>query len=73
MTCHHYPDLDSASDWLKLVSLAERLIRSITQIEVVTRYQYGISTLVPQTSFFGDTSGGVAKCRLFSKASFMDW
>ena len=28
MTCH-YPDLGSASDWLKQVSLAARLIRSI--------------------------------------------
>ena len=73
MTCHHYPDLDSASDWLKLLSLAARLIRSITQIKIVTRHQYGIFTLVPQTSFCGETSGGVAKGRLFSKASFMDW
>ena len=53
MTCHQYTDLDSAADWLKLVSLAARLIRSITQIEVVTRHQYGISTLVPQTLFAG--------------------
>ena len=51
--------------------LAENLhhpIRSITQIWVVTRYQYGISALVSQTSFRGETSGGVAKCRLFSLA-----
>ena len=27
---------------------------------------YGISTLVSQKSFHGETSGGVAKCRLFS-------
>ena len=73
MTCHHYPDLDSASDWLKLVSRAAGLIRSTTQIEVVTRHQYGISTLVSQTSFCGETSGSVAECWLFSKASFMDW
>ena len=73
MTCHHYPDLDSASDWLKLVSLAARLIRSTTQIEVVTRHQYGIFTLVPQRSFCGETTGGVGQCRLLSKASFVDW
>jgi len=34
----------------------------------VTRHQYGISALVFQTSFRGETSGGVAKCRLFSQA-----
>ena len=41
-------------------------IRSTTQIWVVTRHQYGISALVSQTSFHGETSGGVAKCRLIS-------
>ena len=30
----------------------------------VTRHQYGISALVSQTSFGGETSGSVAKCRL---------
>ena len=38
------------------------------QIWVVTRHQYGISVLVSQTSFRGETSCGVAKCRLFSQA-----
>ena len=33
---------------------------------VVTRHQYGISALVSQTSFGGETSGSVVKCRLFS-------
>ena len=42
-------------------------IRSTTQIWVVTRRQYGISALVSQTSFGGETSGSVAKCRLFSQ------
>ena len=60
-----YPDLGSGSDWLKQISHAARPIRSTTQIWVVTRDQYGISSLVPQTSFGGKTSGGVAKCRLF--------
>ena len=36
-------------------------IRSTTHIRVVTRHQYGISALVSQTSFRGETSGGVAK------------
>ena len=34
----------------------------------MTRHQYGISALVSQTSFGGETSGSVAKCRLFSQA-----
>ena len=40
----------------------------ICQIWVVTRHQYGISALVSQTSFGGETSGSVAKCRMFSQA-----
>ena len=34
----------------------------------MTRHQYGISALVSQTSFGGETGGSVAKCRLFSQA-----
>ena len=63
MTCH-YPDLSSASDWLRQISFAARPIRSISQIWVVTRYQYGIFVVVSQTSFRGDISDGVAKRRL---------
>ena len=62
----HYSDLGSASDWLNQISHAARPIRSTTQIWVVTRHQYGISALISQTSFRGETSGGVAKCRLVS-------
>ena len=65
----HYPDLGSASNWLKQISHAARPIRSTTQIWVVTRHQYGISALVSQMSFVGETSGSVAKCRLFSQAT----
>ena len=36
---------------------------------VVPRHQYGISALVFQTSFGGEASGSVAKCRLFSEAT----
>ena len=64
----HYPDLGSASDWLNQISHAARPIRSTTQIWVVTRHQYGISALVSRTSFGGETSGSVAKYRLFSQA-----
>ena len=41
----HYPDLGSVSDWLNQISHLSRVIRSTTQIWVVTRYQYGISAL----------------------------
>ena len=64
----HYPDLGSASDWLNHISHAQRPIRSTAQILVVTRHQYGISGLVSQTSFGGETSGSVAKRRPFSQA-----
>ena len=65
----HYPDLGSASDWLNQISHMARQIRSTTEIWVVTRHQYGISALVSQTSFHGDTSGSVTKCWLFSPAT----
>ena len=71
MMTRHYPDLGSASDWLQQISRAARPIRSTTQIWVVTRHQSGISALVSQTSFGGETSGCVAKCRLFSQASYV--
>ena len=45
-----------------------RPIRSTTQIWIVTRHQYRISALAPQTSSGGETYGSVAKCRLFSQA-----
>jgi len=65
---HHYPNLDSASDWLNQIPQAARPIRSTTQIWVVTSHQYGISVLPSQTSFGKETSGSVTKCRLFSQA-----
>ena len=65
----HYPDLSCAFDWLKQITLAARLIRSASQIWVLTRHQYGISELVSLTSFRGETNGDDAKCRLFTQAS----
>ena len=59
-----YPDLASASDWLKKFPTRHRIT---SQIWVVTRQQF-ISAFVSQTSFGGETSGRVAKCRLFSQA-----
>ena len=46
--------MGGACDWLKQIFIATRPIRSLTQIWVVIRY--GISVLVPQTSFRGETS-----------------
>ena len=66
MTCH-CPDLGSASDWLKPIS--PRPIWSFTQIWRVTRHHYGIFALVSPTSFREETSGDVAKFRLFSQAT----
>ena len=56
MTCH-YSNLGWASDWL----VVARPIRSTTQIWIVTRHQHGISAVVPQTSFRGETKCGVVK------------
>ena len=41
----HYPDLGSASNWSCRVKNLIQLIRSTTQISVVTHHQYGISFL----------------------------
>ena len=50
----HYPDLDSASDWLKQISLAALPIENTGQIWVVTHHQYGISpALVLRSHFAG--------------------
>ena len=67
MPCH-YSDLGSASDWLKKIFLAARPMR----ISVVTRHQYRISAIGPRTSFRGETSSGVMKCRLFSQDNQMN-
>ena len=63
MTCQ-YPVLCGDSDWPcrigNLFNQSETL-----PTWVVTRHQYGISALVSETSFCGETSDGVTKCRLF--------
>ena len=51
------------------ISQAARPIRNTIQIWVVTRHQYGISALVSQTSFRGETVGGGVECCLFSQAN----
>ena len=65
MTCH-YPDLGSASDCSSHGGNLFQPIRSTTQIWVMTCHPYGISALVSQMSFHGETSGGISKCWLFS-------
>ena len=66
---HHYPGLGSASDWSCSVANLIQPIRRTTQIWVVACYPYGISALVSQMSFGGETSGHIAKCWLFSQAT----
>ena len=67
----YYPDLGRVSDRSWRVGNSLQPIRSTTQTWLVTRHQYGISALVSQTSFREETSGGVAKCRLFRQASLV--
>ena len=67
----HYPDLGTASDWSYREGKLLQPIWGTTQIKAVTHHQYGISALVSQTSFRGETSGGVLKCRLFSPTTLM--
>ena len=69
LTTCHYPDLDSAFDWSCHKTNLSQAIRRAIQILVVTRHEWRIPEGVPQTSFRGEISGGVAKCRLFSQAS----
>ena len=60
----HYPDLGSASDCLCRMRNLLQPIRSTTQIWIVTRHQHGISALVSQTSFHGESGGGFGGCFL---------
>ena len=45
------------------------LCSSTTLIRVVTHHQYEISALAAQTSFHGETIGGIMKCQQFSQAT----
>ena len=64
----HYLDLGSASDWSCNKGNLLQPIRSTSQIWEVTGHQYGISVLIPQTSFHCETGGDEAKCQLFFQA-----
>ena len=50
--------------------IGRRKFSTSRKLYLVTRHQYGISALVPQTSFCGEINGSVAKCRrrLFAQA-----
>ena len=55
-----FPDLGSASDWSCRVGNLLKPIGRTIQIWEVRRHQYGISALVSQTLFRGETDGGFA-------------
>ena len=65
LTCVRYKTNCLKLVWLKHISLAARLIRSTTQIWLVTRHQNGTSALVSLTLFRVETSGYVAESQLF--------
>ena len=64
MTCY-FPDLGSDFDWLKLASSNQKHV--VTRV-VIRHDQYGISVNISQSSFRGETSGGVVIYRLFAQA-----
>ena len=66
----HYADLGNNSDWSCREGNSLQPISSTAQKWVVTLHQCGVSSIVPQTSFHGETSGGVTKCRLFSQVMY---
>ena len=67
----HYLGLGAADLVVPLVKFASKPIRSSTQIWVVTHHQHGVSVLVSQRSFHGETVSGVADCHLFSQATLL--
>ena len=67
----HYPDLGSASDWLKQIFLVKhaQLEAIDTHIWVVTQSSSVWNFWAHSSDLFhGETSGGVMKCALFSQA-----
>ena len=67
----HTDDTSVPRSWVMLLIGKEiQPTRSTTQIWVmllIGKEIHGISALISQTSFGGETSGSVAKCRLFSE------
>jgi len=72
MTCD-FPDLDSASDWLRQISHAVRQSESLPRIVDLGSHASSVWNFCASFSgvaFYGETSGGVrAKCWLFSSAN----
>ena len=66
---HHCQKLGTATDWSCHLWNFLQLIRTSTQIWVVTCHQHEISVLVSQTSFHGEIVSGAAECHLFSQAT----
>ena len=59
----------STSDWLKQISFLARHQSEYHYPDLTSNMsQHRISSLVSQTPFREETSGGVAICRLFSQA-----
>ena len=52
-----------------LIEIIASLKSSTNLVQRLTQHQYGISTVFPQASFDGETSGSVVNCRLFSTTS----
>ena len=67
MMTRHYPDVGNNNNNIYYLYCAFSI--KYSKAQVVTRHQYGISALVSQTSFGGETSGSVAICRLYSQAN----
>ena len=59
--------------WSKFPSWHNQSEALVTQIRAVTCHQYGMSVLVPQTSFRRETSGGVAKYWPLSQGRLKNW
>ena len=64
-TTREYLDLDGTSDWVKVCFIQSQTLHG-------EGYQYGISAVVPQTSFRGETSSGFTKCRMLSQATCVE-
>ena len=60
--------LGSTSDWSCIEGNLLQQITRTAQIWVATCHQYGISAVIPQTTFCWETSGDVTECWLFSQA-----
>ena len=53
----HYPDLGTAFDWMKQIFNQSEVLPK----RVVMRSQQGISALITQTSFYGETISKLRK------------